>query len=632
MGRYKDWEIERNAYKNIVNGNRREIERFKDDPEEWRRKYYKAHRKEETKWKSWRDVKSPMLFDDSLLNKMVGLVNHIMFTERNVEAALEWSSIVKGYIEEYFKLSYETKVIDGINPIFTDFWSLEKLCQEKGGSVSIIDRMYELWLMESFYLFESYIFYLERYREQEKRFYLPRMNPLKTVLNDLEDLANRKLKFLGISLPSRTGKSTLSLYFLTWLAMKNPDESSAIGSHSGILAKGFYGEVLNIMTSDDYAFGAIYKFWHKTNEVIEDKSSEYLYINLGASSRFATIVFRGIDGTWTGAINISPRGLLVVDDLVRDREHSLSPTRMENTWQEYLNKMVDRKSGADLGDGTFAGACELMIGTLWNVYDPLYRMETLYGDDPLYRFRKIPALNEKDETNFPYQYTTEYLHEMRERLDAPEWMAKWQQAPYVREGLLYQPNELLYFNGECPDGKTIAVLDPAVGGGDNLSMLIIRIAGNKNYIIDWLYTNETKGKTIPAIRLKIVFHNVTELHFERNGIGRAFEEDVTKELHLVNYFRCKSIPFNAPEGMSKEEKILGYSDWVKSNFYFIEEEAKSTTYSRSTDYTRALNDMFIYTTVGKNKHDDSVDNLAQAARMFESQKNGSIDIILNPFR
>ena len=181
MGRYKDWEIERNAYKNIVNGNRREIERFKDDPEEWRRKYYKAHRKEEIgmKWKSWRDVKSPMLFDDSLLNKMVGLVNHIMFTERNIEAALEWSSIVKGYIEEYFKLSYETKVIDGINPIFTDFWSLEKLCQEKGGSVSIIDRMYELWLMESFYNFESYIFYLERFRDQKKRFYLTRRDPLR---------------------------------------------------------------------------------------------------------------------------------------------------------------------------------------------------------------------------------------------------------------------------------------------------------------------------------------------------------------------------------------------------------------------------------------------------------------------
>jgi predicted phage terminase large subunit-like protein len=280
----------------------------------------------------------------------------------------------------------------------------------------------------------------------------------------------------------------------------------------------------------------------------------------------------------------------------------------------------------------FAGAGEFMIGTLWNVYDPLYRMEILYGDNPLYRFRKIPALNENDETNFPYQYTTEYLHDMRERLDAPEWFAKWMQSPFVREGLLYLPNELLYFNGECPEGKTIAILDPAVGGGDYLSMVMIRIANGKNYIIDWLYTNETKGKTIPAICNKVIFHNVTELHYERNGIGRAFEEDVTKELHNRDYYRCKSMPFNAPEGMSKEDKILGYSDWVKSNLYFIEEEAKSSTYSRSTDYTRALNDMFIYTTVGKNKHDDAVDNLAQTARVFEKQRNGAIDIILNPFR
>ena len=559
---------------------------------------------------------------DEILDGYVKVVNYCMFTEGRVEQALEISERVKGYAFDHIK-----KSTGG------DFWALEKYCQEHGVSYLIIDRVYELWLMESLYDFESYIYYLERYREQSKRFYLSRRTPLSTVLHDLEDLANRKIKFLGISLPSRTGKSTLSLYFLSWLALKRPDSSSAIGSHSGILAKGFYTELINIMTSDDYAFDVMYKFWHKTTEVIEDKSSEYLYINLGSPSRFATMVFRGIDGTWTGAIDISWDGVLVVDDLVRDREHSLSPIRMENTWQEYLNKMVDRKSGKmPAEESEFAGACELMIGTLWNVYDPLYRMEALYGDDPLYRFRKIPALNEKDETNFPYQYTTEYLHEMRERLDAPEWSAKWMQAPFVREGLLYQPNELLYFNGECPDGKTIAVLDPAVGGGDFLSMIILRIAGNKNYVIDWLYSNETKGKTIPAIRGKVMFHDITELHYEQNGIGRAFEEDITRVLREAGYYRCKTIPFNAPEGMSKEEKIIGYSDWVKSNLIFISEEAKSTTYSRSSDYVRALNDMFIYTTVGKNKHDDAVDNVAQVGRVFERQRNGVVEAILNPFR
>ena len=581
---------------------------------------------------------------DELLSGYVGLVNNIMFTQKKVDTALELSARVKGYIEDYIK-----KSTGG------DFWALEKYCQENAVSYQVIDRMYELWLMESYYLLESFIFYLERYREQGKRFYLSRRKPIRTVVWDIEDLAYRVIKFLGVSLPSRTGKSTTALYGLTWLAMKYPDFASAIGTHSGILAKGFYTEVLNIMTSQDYAFDVMYKFWHKSDGVIEDKSSEYLYVNLGKPSRFQTLVFRGIDGTWTGAIDVSL--LLVVDDLIRDREHSLSPTRCENTWQEYLNKMVDRKSGKALPQEMFeenqkiynvicklrgqepmelipfAGACELMIGTLWNVYDPLYRMETLYGDDPLYRFRKIPALNEKDETNFPYQYTTEYLHEMRERLDAPEWAAKWMQAPYVREGILINEHELNYFNGEInePINKIIGVLDPAVGGGDFLSMFIIA-EGKKKYGIDWVYSKETKGKTIPEICRKVIFHNITEIHYEKNGIGRVFDDEVVKELHKLGYYRCKMIPFTAPEGMSKEEKIIGYSDWVKANLWFIEKEAKSTTYTRSTQYELALSHVFVYTSVGKNKWDDAIDNLAQTARMYEKQSNGVVEAILNPFR
>lgn len=567
---------------------------------------------------------------------------YAIFNEHDYAFALEHTQKAKGYIEQAVKDATGWTI-----------WDIEAYVQKHNQSSELLYWYYQLCLLRSYWSFEDFILYFEKNRPQEKRFYMPRQSVLKTIVWDFEDLIYRYIKFLGVSLPSRTGKSTMSLSGLCWVALRDPDLSSAIGSHSGILARGFYSEALSFITSEEYTFGEMYTFWHDSNVVLEDKSAEYLYLNLGTPSRFQTLVFRGIDGTWTGAIDVSL--LLVVDDLVRDREHSLSPNRMENTWQEYLNKMVDRKSGKEFPAEKlaeyqeiynvirklrgqepveltpFAGALEMMIGTLWNVYDPLVRMENLYGSDPLYRFRKIPALNENDETNFPYQYTTEYLHDMREKLDAPEWMAKWQQAPFVREGLLYQPNELNYFNGECPDGKTIAVLDPAVGGGDFLSMLIIRIVGKKNYIIDWLYTNETKGKTIPAICSKVIFHNITELHYERNGIGRAFEEDVTKALHERNYYRCKAIPFNAPEGMSKEDKILGYSDWVKANLWFIDEEAKSTTYSRSNDYTLAMNDMFIYTTVGKNKHDDSVDNLAQAARVFEKSSNGTVDVILNPF-
>lgn len=549
--------------------------------------------------------------------------------------------------------STKDKVKESVKKLgYTDIWQLEKKVLELGGTYYLIDTFYQLCLLESFWDFESYIFYLEQDRPQVKRFYLPRINPLQTVLNDLEDLSNRKIKFYGLSLPARTGKSTLCIYFLTWVAMKRPNSHSAMGGHSGVLTKGFYKELMNIIDSPEYRFNEIYKFWHQ-DEVrpISDKSAEDLTINLGKPDRFHTLTCRSIDATWTGAVDVSWDGILYVDDLVRDREHSLSPTRMDNTWQEYLNKMVDRKSGFDPHDidlgydidicFDFAGACELMVGTLWNVYDPLYRMEQLYGSNPLYRFKKIPALNEDDESNFNYPvngFTTEYYREMRERLDEPEWMAKYMQSPFVREGILYKKGELNYFNGEIGEhiNRVIGVLDPAVGGGDYLSMVVIA-EGKKKYVIDWVYSKETKGKTIPELVSKIIAWNIVEVHYERNGIGRVFDDELTQALHDRGHYRTKMTSFAAPEGgkgsrrMTKEDNILGYSDWVKSNLWFIDETAKSTTYSRSNEYQLALNHTYIYTTVGKNKWDDAVDNLAQVGRVYERQSNGVVDIILNPF-
>lgn len=571
-------------------------------------------------------------------------LTYAIFTEHDLAFALEETHKAKGYIEK--------AVTDATG---WTIWDIEEYCQAHNQKSDLLYWYYQLCLLRSYWSFEDFILYMEKNRPQEKRFYMPRQETMRVLVWDFEDLIYRYLKFLGISLASRTGKSTISLLGLVWAALREPDLSSAIGSHSGVLAKGFYSEALNFITSEEYTFGEMYTFWHNTNVVLEDKSAEYLYLNLGTPSRFQTLVFRGIDGTWTGAIDVSM--LLVVDDLVRDREHSLSPTRMENTWQEYLNKMVDRKSGkeypaeklAQLQEmynvirklrgqelvtlTPFAGALEMMIGTLWNVYDPLVRMENLYGNDPLYRFRKIPALNEKDESNYPYQYTTEYLHEMRERLDAPEWMAKWMQAPFVREGILISENELNYFDGEVRETvkKTIGVLDPAMGGGDYLSMIIIS-EGKKLYAIDWEYSKETKGKTIPEICSKVMFHNITEIHYERNGIGRAFDDDIIRELHRLGYYRCKMISFTAPEGMSKEEKIIGYSDWVKANIWFIEKGVRSATYTRSAMYQLALDHVHIFSTNGKNKTDDAIDNLAQVGRLYEQKSNGTVDIILNPFR
>ena len=104
-----------------------------------------------------------------------------------------------------------------------------------------------------------------------------------------------------------------------------------------------------------------------------------------------------------------------------------------------------------------------MVGTRWNVMDPLGRVETEKKNNPRYRFRKIPALNENGESNFDYDYgvgfSTKYYVDMKSRLDANEWQAKYQQNPFIREGILFPEDGLRYYNGILPEGDSRVVTE-----------------------------------------------------------------------------------------------------------------------------------------------------------------------------
>lgn len=418
-----------------------------------------------------------------------------------------------------------------------------------------------------------------------------------------------------------THNSTICLLFLSWIALKRPNSHNALGGHSGILARGFFKELLNFITSEEYAFKDLYEYHHPNQTILQDKSADEYTINLGSPDRFSTITCRGIDGTWTGAVDVSKDGYLYVDDLVRDREHSLSPVRMENTYQEYLNKMVDRKND---------GARELMVGTRWSVEDPLGRIEARFMNDPQYSFRKIPALNENDNSNFNYTrngFSSEYYIDMREKLDKAEWLAKFQQAPFVREGLTFPVEELRFFDGNVPDDehRTLAAIDPAFGSGDSLSMPICMDFGdNFKFVIDWVHDSRTIAYTIPLIADKIEVHHITEIQIEKNRGGDLFADKLQKELDDRGIYFCKINLRNAPVKMSKEDKISGYSDFIKRHLQFLKPSknvVENVLYRASDQYRKALDEMTMFSAEGRNPHDDAADAITQLAMMFELKKS-----------
>ena len=478
---------------------------------------------------------------------------------------------------------------------------------QKGVEVVLMDELYWKTLkVEAPYHFESFLFYMEKKRRTEKKFYEPRKKTLGIVVQDLQDLEDRKIEFLGISLPPRVGKSTLCIFFLAWVIGRHPESHNAMSGHSGILADRFYRDVLKLTENEEYTFKEIFP-----DIDLENKSSEKNELFYSPTEAFATLTCRGIDGTWTGAVDISSDGYLYVDDMVRDRTESLSPIRLENRYQDYLNVLVDRKND---------GSKELMVGTRWNVLDPLGRVEAENKNNPKYRFRKIPALNEKDESNFQYDYgvgfSTEYYRNMRDRLDRNEWMAKYQQMPFVREGLLFPLDELNYYNGVLPDGKciTAAACDVAWGGNDSLSMPFGKLFGSTDdgpiYIPDWIFNKGDKYTTKPIVVAKTLQHQPNMERFEANNGGDEYAEDIDRKLKEKG-FKTNISWAKASNQISKMAKIIQYAPDIKRRFYFLKPELQSE------EYRAAMEELGMFTQLGKNEHDDSPDGLVQLFQLFD---------------
>ena len=548
-----------------------------------------------------------------------------------------------GYREDGLKISKRAREINDafIKQITqgAEFWGLEEYAKANKTSYPAIERGYELWRSEAPYLFESYCFYMEKNRMPQKRFYKPRRKTLGIVAQDLQDLEDDAIDFYGLSLPARSGKSTICIFFLSWVGLKRPTSHSAMGGHSGQLAKRFFKGYDNLVETPEYTFDELFQRLHPGLKTIESKSSDpaEFTINLGESQEFATLSCRGIDGTWTGAIDVSGRGnvgYLYVDDLVRDREHSMSPSRMENTYQEYQNKMLDRCND---------GAKELMVGTLWNVSDPLERERKQYEDDPRHRFRKIPALNENNESNFQYEingFSTKYYIDMRDRLDPAEWMAKFQQQPFVREGLTFPIEKLRFFDGTLPVGKcrTIAICDAAFGGGDSLSMPICKeFDDEQRFIVGWVHDKRSPEYTVGKVVDAIERHMVTLLWFEKNSGGQLLAEKVQKEMDARGVAHCKIELYSAPVRMHKEEKITGYSDFVLRQFQFLLPKAKkidiedAEIYFADDDYRKAIDEMTTWSAEGKKQHDDAPDAIASLAMKLSNRGgNAKVEVVHNP--
>lgn len=466
------------------------------------------------------------------------------------------------------------------------------------------------------YDFESYILYIEWDREPDKKFYPPRRKVLRQVVNALQELADDKLDLLAVSLPPGAGKSTLAIFFLTWLAGKRPNEPKLTGSHSNAFIRGVYDESLRILeTNGEY-------LWHDVFPMVNVSSTNAkdCRIDVDKRQRFETLEFTSIGTGNAGLYRASD--LLYCDDLVSGIEVALSKERLDKLWETYTTDLRQRKIGNHCK--------ELHIATRWSVHDVIGRLESQYGNSDRAKFIVIPAMNEDDESNFDYDYgvgfTTRFYREQRDIMDDASWRALYMNEPIEREGLIYSDDELRrYFElpSDEPDA-IIGVCDTKDKGTDYAFLPVAYVYGNDYYIDDCICDNSLPDVVDVRLAEILLKNKVKMCRFESNSAGRRVAEKIQNDVKSRGGITNITTKFTTA---NKETKIIVNSAWVKEHCLFKDE----SMYHKNSDYGRMINMLCSYTIAGKNKHDDVPDGMAMLAEFAQSMSASKVEVFTRPW-
>lgn len=468
----------------------------------------------------------------------------------------------------------------------------------------------------AYHSFDAYLQYVEFDRDPEKKFYMPRRGQLFPIVCELQRLADDELDLLAISLPPGVGKTTLAIFFLTWLAGRVPDQPILTGSHSNSFVRGVYDECLRIFDPQgEYLWQDVFP-----TVQVSGTNAKDCRIDLGKRKRFETLEMTSI-GTGNAGLYRAAT-LLYCDDLVSGIEVALSKDRLDKLWETYTTDLRQRKIGDKCK--------ELHIATRWSVHDVIGKLENEYADNPRAKFMVVSAMNENDESNFDYPYgvgfSTKFYREQRDIMDEMSWRALYMNQPIEREGRLYDADELRrYF--ELPDGEPdaiIGVCDTKDRGADYAVLPVAFQYGNDYYIDEVVCDNSNPD--IVDVRLVdiLVRRGVQMCRFESNSAGGRVAQKVQELVKSRGGITKITTKFTSE---NKETKIIVNSPWVKEHCLFKDE----SIFKRGSEYGKFMDMLCGYTTAGKNKHDDVPDAMAMLAIFAQGMSAAHIEVFRRPF-
>lgn len=465
---------------------------------------------------------------------------------------------------------------------------------------------------------DSYLLYLERYRDPEDRFYLPRRNQLRKLglVQAMQDLIDDKLDILTISCPPGVGKTTLAEMFLSGWIGWDPDACNLFSSHSGHVTRMVYDVICNIIGADlkqgqvaEYAWREIFP---EAN--IESVNAKEETINLGKFKPFKSITFRALGASQTGVTRAE--GLLYCDDLCSGIEEALSKIRLDKLWTKYSTDLKTRKKAGRKGK-----KCkELHIATRWSVWDVIGRLVKLYSGNKRCRFIAIPDIDlESGKSNWDYQYGVgfdeEYFEDIQQSLDDITYKCLYKSDPVEREGLLFAPDTLRRFKRLPPDREPDAIwgfLDPKGEGTDFNCLGVFYQYDQDYYLYDVVFRN-INPYSLDTINAEcLVRNNAQVCQVESNKEGVRTGDAIQTEIDNMGG-RC--VIEKKLSSANKETRIIVNSPWVIKHVLFLEPKTPEYPdgYAAQSEYGQFMSYLTSYSQLSKNATDDAPDMVTMLA-------------------
>lgn len=488
---------------------------------------------------------------------------------------------------------------------------LRKYAEDKVREGVEVERFFSLakrtYLLMAPYDFDSYLIYLEWDRPVEERFYQPRRKIMRRVADALQRLTDGELDELFLSMPPRVGKTSMLMFYCTWLVGRNSEKSNLYSAFSDIITSAFYSGCLEVI-NDPVTY-----LWHDVfpeAKIVSTNAKDETF-NIDRSKRYPSLTCRSLYGTLNGACDCN--GVLISDDLIGGIEEALNKDRLISAWSKVDNNLIPRAKET---------AKVLWCGTRWSVADPAgLRMELLQTDERFANRRfeiiNLPALDENEESNFEYQFnvgfSTEYYKQRRASFeknnDMPSWDAQYMGQPVERSGVLFEPDSLRTYNGVLPDGEPDRVfmcVDPAFGGGDFVAAPVCVQYGDDVFIPNVVYSDGDKKITQPLIVQAAKEYKPRTIRMEANRSTMDYAEKVGAMLK-ENNVRASVVTKPAPNNKAKEIRIYDAAPDIREHFIFLEPS------KRPKHYEQFIQNVYSFKLSGNNKHDDAPDSLAAAS-------------------